>query len=209
VNRDPSVALVALALILVVGAVAAVVGALRSDRRRSRGGGPADAGAGSSGGGSWSLVLDASGPRQIQVIKEVRALTGLGLAEAKQLTDRAPSTVLSGVDHAAASAAYRVLANAGATVRITEVAEDARASTGAEPAVGPAGAYAVVVDDAGPKLIQVIKEVRALTGLGLAEAKRLADHTPSTILSGVDHATATAARGRLADAGAVVRVTEA
>ncbi|MCD0444421.1 ribosomal protein L7/L12 [Glycomyces sp. A-F 0318] len=65
------------------------------------------------------------------------------------------------------------------------------------------------MDHAGPKVIQVIKEIRAVTGLGLVEAKRLADHTPSTVLSGVDRDTATAVHGRLAQAGAVVRVAEA
>ncbi|SDD93104.1 ribosomal protein bL12 [Glycomyces harbinensis] len=156
--------------------------------------------------GLWALVVDDAGRKPIQVVKEIRALTRLGLVEAKQLVDHAPSTILSGVDHAAASVAYRVLATAGATVRITEVAATPEALA---RAAAPGDSYAVVVDHAGPKHIQVIKEIRALTGLGLAEAKRLADVTPSTILSGVDHATATAAHDRLAGAGAVVRVAEA
>jgi ribosomal protein L7/L12 len=158
--------------------------------------------------GTWSLVLEDAGAKRIQVIKEIRAVTGLGLAEAKGLTDRTPSTVLSDIDHASASAAYRALANAGARVRMSEVRTQSAAAP-ADPAGAYAGGYAVVVDDAGAKRIQVIKEIRAVTGLGLAEAKGLTDRTPSTVLSGVDHATATAAHGRLTGAGAVARVVEA
>lgn len=201
-NRDPSFALVALALILVAGTAAAVVAGMRADRRNARGGGTASFSAGSSvREGTWSLVLDAVGAKPIQVIKEIRAITGLGLAEAKHLADRAPSTVLDGVDHASAGAAHRLLAEAGATVRITEATASASAA--------PEGTFAVVMDAAGGRRIQVIKEIRALSGSGLAEAKALTDLMPSTVLSGVDHATATAARHRLTEAGASVRIVEA
>ncbi|GAA2263768.1 hypothetical protein GCM10009853_016290 [Glycomyces scopariae] len=198
-DRDPDIALVALAVILVAGAIAAVVGGLRSDRRRSRIAGSTGAfSAAQVRGGEWSLVLDRTGDRQIQVIKEIRTITGLGLAEAKRLTDRAPSIVLDRVDHASASAAYQVLATAGATVRITEVG----------PPEPPApGLCAVVLHDAGPKKIQVIKEIRMLTGLGLAEAKQLTDRMPSTVLADVDSETGAAAQARLTAAGATVRVT--
>ncbi|THV28088.1 ribosomal protein L7/L12 [Glycomyces paridis] len=122
-----------------------------------------------------------------------------------------PSVVLAGVDHGTASTAYRVLANAGATVRMTE-APAAMAPAGTPDGLATdaaTGRFTVVMDDAGSKKIQVIKEIRAITGFGLAEAKRLADVTPSTVLSGVGHAAAAAAHGRLTAAGAVVRVAEA
>lgn len=198
-SRDPEIALVALALILVVGAVAAVVGSRRAERRaenaRPFAGTPTS-------GGEWSLVLDDAGARQIQVIKELRAITGLGLLEAKALTDRVPSTVLDGVDHASAEAAYRLLSEAGAAVRITE-----RAASASVPG-GAAGTFAVVMDAPGDRRIQVIKEIRGLTGLGLAEAKRLTDRPPSTVLADADHVRASAARDRLAAAGAAVRIIE-
>ncbi|WP_227995950.1 ribosomal protein L7/L12 [Glycomyces albidus] len=200
-NRDPSFALVALALILVAGTAAAIVAGMRADRRNARGGGTASFSAGSVREGTWSLVLDAVGAKPIQVIKEIRVITGLGLAEAKHLADRAPSTVLDGVDHASAGAAHRLLAEAGATVRITEATASASAA--------PEETFAVVMDASGGRRIQVIKEIRALSGSGLAEAKALTDRMPSTVLSGVDHATATAARHRLTEAGASVRIVEA
>src|SRR5450756_487963 len=46
---------------------------------------------------SFDVILEAVGEKKIQVIKEVRALTSLGLKEAKDLVDAAPSTVLEGV----------------------------------------------------------------------------------------------------------------
>jgi large subunit ribosomal protein L7/L12 len=58
----------------------------------------------------------------IQVIKEVRALTGLGLKEAKNLVDDAPATVLRVPDVAMAQAARTILESAGATVSITDPA---------------------------------------------------------------------------------------
>src|SRR6478672_4099598 len=51
---------------------------------------------------SFDVVLTAAGEKKIQVIKEVRALTSLGLKEAKDLVDGAPKPVLEGVDKAAA-----------------------------------------------------------------------------------------------------------
>ncbi len=51
---------------------------------------------------SFDVVLVAAGEKKIQVIKEVRALTSLGLKEAKDLVDGAPKPVLEGVDKAAA-----------------------------------------------------------------------------------------------------------
>lgn len=120
-NRDPSVALVALVLMLVAGSVAAIVAALRADRANASGGSTAPLRPASVREGSWTLVLDAKGEHPIQVVKEIRAITGHGLADAKRLAERVPSTVLDGVDHESASAAHGLLTQAGASVRIVEV----------------------------------------------------------------------------------------
>jgi hypothetical protein len=69
---------------------------------------------------SYDVVLDSAGHKMIQVIKEVRALTGLGLKEAKDLVDDAPATVLRVPDVAMAHAARTILESAGATVSITD-----------------------------------------------------------------------------------------
>ena len=62
------------------------------------------------------VVLDAAGDKKIQVIKEVRALTGLGLKEAKDLVEEAPKVVLEKVSRDAAAKAKEALEGAGATV---------------------------------------------------------------------------------------------
>ncbi len=78
---------------------------------------------------------------------------------------------------------------------------------------GDAGAAAeektefdVVLTDAGAKKINVIKAVRALTGLGLKEAKEAVESTPSTIKEGVDKETAEEAKKQLEEAGASVEL---
>jgi large subunit ribosomal protein L7/L12 len=67
---------------------------------------------------SFNVVLKAAGEKKIQVIKEVRALTSLGLKEAKDLVDGAPKVVKEGVSKAEAEAAKKQLEDAGATVEI-------------------------------------------------------------------------------------------
>ena len=64
----------------------------------------------------FDVVLEAAGEKKIQVIKEVRALTSLGLKEAKDLVDGAPSKVLEKVTKEAAQKAVAALEGAGATV---------------------------------------------------------------------------------------------
>ncbi|EWT03004.1 50S ribosomal protein L7 [Intrasporangium oryzae NRRL B-24470] len=66
----------------------------------------------------FDVVLVAAGDKKIQVIKEVRALTSLGLKEAKDLVDGAPKPVLEKVDKAAAEKAKEQLEGAGATVEL-------------------------------------------------------------------------------------------
>ena len=66
----------------------------------------------------FDVVLTAAGDKKIQVIKEVRALTSLGLKEAKDLVDGAPKPVLEKVDKDAAEKAKEALEGAGATVEL-------------------------------------------------------------------------------------------
>ncbi len=67
---------------------------------------------------SFDVVLEAAGDKKIQVIKEVRALTSLGLGEAKAVVDGAPSNVLEGVNKETAEKAKAQLEGAGATVTL-------------------------------------------------------------------------------------------
>jgi large subunit ribosomal protein L7/L12 len=66
----------------------------------------------------FDVVLGSTGDKKIQVIKEVRALTSLGLKEAKELVDSAPKPVLEKVPKDQAEAAKTKLEGAGATVEL-------------------------------------------------------------------------------------------
>ena len=66
----------------------------------------------------FDVVLESAGDKKIQVIKEVRALTSLGLGEAKALVDGAPAKVLEGVNKETADKAKEALEGAGATVTL-------------------------------------------------------------------------------------------
>jgi large subunit ribosomal protein L7/L12 len=80
------------------------------------GGGAAAGGEAAEEKSSFDVVLTSGGEKKIQVIKEVRALTNLGLKEAKDLVEGAPKPVLQGVDKATAEAAKAQLEEAGASV---------------------------------------------------------------------------------------------
>ena len=66
----------------------------------------------------FDVVLTSAGSAKIQVIKEVRGLTSLGLKEAKDLVDGAPAPVLEAVDQDTANKAKEALEAAGATVEL-------------------------------------------------------------------------------------------
>jgi large subunit ribosomal protein L7/L12 len=85
--------------------------------------GPAAAGAGAAAEeveeqDEFDVILEAAGEKKIQVIKEVRPLTGLGLKEAKDIVDAAPSKILEKVNKEAAEKAKAVLEGVGATVTV-------------------------------------------------------------------------------------------
>jgi large subunit ribosomal protein L7/L12 len=99
-----------------------------------------------------------------------------------------------------------------------EFGVSATAVAAAAPAAGPAGggdeaaaaeeqtAFDVVLTAAGDKKIQVIKVVRAATGLGLKEAKALVDEAPKPVKEGVDRDEADKLKGELEEAGATVEL---
>jgi len=66
----------------------------------------------------FDVILEAAGEKKIQVIKEVRTLTSLGLKEAKDLVDGTPATVLEKANKEAAEKAKVALEAAGATVTV-------------------------------------------------------------------------------------------
>ena len=83
--------------------------------------GPAGGGAGAEEAeekSEFDVILESAGDKKIAVIKEVRAITSLGLKEAKDLVDSAPKAVLEGANKEAAEKAKAQLEEAGATVTL-------------------------------------------------------------------------------------------
>jgi large subunit ribosomal protein L7/L12 len=66
----------------------------------------------------FTVVLASTGEKKIQVIKEVRAITGLGLKEAKDLVDGAPKPIKEGISKSEAEEIKKKLQEAGATVEL-------------------------------------------------------------------------------------------
>ena len=95
---------------------------------------------------------------------------------------------------------------------VTAAAPMAVAAPGAAAAGGDGGAaeekdsFDVILTAAGDKKIQVIKVVRAITGLGLKEAKDLVDQAPNAVKEGVAQDEADSIKGQLEEAGATVEV---
>jgi large subunit ribosomal protein L7/L12 len=93
---------------------------------------------------------------------------------------------------------------------ITAAAPVAVAAAGAGGAAAPADeektSFDVVLTEAGGQKIQVIKVVRAITGLGLKEAKDLVDSAPKPVKEGVAQDEADSIKGQLEEAGATVEI---
>jgi large subunit ribosomal protein L7/L12 len=92
-------------------------------------------------------------------------------------------------------------------VSATAVAAGPAAGAVAEaPAEEEQTEFDVVITDAGAKKIQVIKEVRAATGLGLKEAKALVDEAPNPVREGIEKEEADALKAKLEEAGATIEL---
>ena len=94
----------------------------------------------------------------------------------------------------------------GVTAAAPVAAAAAPAAADAGAAAEEQTAFTVSLDAAGDKKIQVIKVVRAVTGLGLKEAKELVDNAPSAVKEGVTKEEADQVKGQLEEAGGVVSV---
>jgi large subunit ribosomal protein L7/L12 len=95
---------------------------------------------------------------------------------------------------------------AAAPVAVAAVAAPGGGAAGGDEAAAEQDEFDVILDDAGEKKIQVIKEVRSLTNLGLKEAKDLVESTPKPVLEKVNKEAAEKAKAALEGAGATVTV---
>lgn len=166
--------------------------------------------------GDWSVVLLATGPKKINIIKTIREITDLGLAEAKKLSESTPATLISGVAQAYAQQIAMQLQEDGATAQIIQPAQNQSPAPVTLPTVGASpsapvvtatNGWNVILTDAGRNKIAVIKVIRQHLHNGLAEAKDLADKTPSLLANQLDEASAHQMARDLQIAGATVQVS--
>jgi len=148
-----------------------------------------------------TLRLDDAGPNKIQVIKVIREYTGLGLKEAKDLTESTPCVVMESDDP------HRL-----ERFRADLVAQRARATTGGKsaafrsaPAHEPSRGGGAFLEDAGPNKIMVIKVVYDTLRLGLKESKDLVERAPCVIGEALGAEASERLREDLRRAGARVR----
>lgn len=121
-----------------------------------------------------------------KLVEELSALTILEAAELKTLLEEKWGVT------AATGGGMMMMAAAPAAAPVEEVEEQTE--------------FDLILEDGGPKKIEVIKVVRALTNLGLKEAKDAVEQTPTTLLEGKDKATVEDAKKKLEEVGAKVKV---
>lgn len=123
-----------------------------------------------------------------KLVEELSALSVLEAAELVKMLEEK-----WGVSAAAPVAAVAAMPVAGGAAAPTEPVEEKTE-------------FDVVLKDAGPKKIEVIKVIRQLTNLGLVEAKTMAETAGAKVLSGVGKEAANDAKSKLEAAGAVVEI---
>ncbi|MCQ3930828.1 MAG: hypothetical protein DPW16_10250 [Chloroflexi bacterium] len=153
--------------------------------------------------GQWNVVLLDSGSKKINVIKTIRAATNLGLAEAKDLAESTPATLLTGLSEAYAQQWVMQLQKDGATAQMVQGSASAVPSAPSSST----GGWNVVLMDGGNNKITVIKVIREHLELGLKEAKDLVDQTPSLLVNQVAEVKAHEFARDLQAAGATVQVS--
>lgn len=119
------------------------------------------------------------------------SIVGLTLMQAKELADYLKDE--HGIEPAAAGAAVMVSGGPAAAAGVAEAAEEKTT-------------FDVVLKEFGDKKIQVIKEVRAITSLGLKEAKDLVEGVPKPVKEAVSKEDAESMKKKLEEAGAVVEI---
>ena len=132
---------------------------------------------------SRTVILDSFGCNKIAVIKVVRGLTGLGLKEAKELVESAPTVLARFSTHEEATDACDQLLAVGASARVEGFPLEHAVSEwrGLLFSDAPEDKI-VVIESFGGNKIAVIKVVRELTGMGLKEAKEFVESLPHELV---------------------------
>lgn len=145
--------------------------------------------------GVFDVILQDPGPLKLAALKLTKELTGLGLKEAKELVDNTPCVILREISSQQAVAIREQFAELEAKVTIA-------ISTVSNNHIDNTQPYAVRLISCGINKLSVVKVIKEITGLGLKEAKELADYAPSTIITGVTKSAALYIKDQLESIGA-------
>ena len=139
------------------------------------------------------------------MVKIVKTILGLGLKEAKDLVEQG-GVMKANVSREEAEAIKAQLVEAGATVEIRgDGAPAPKPEPNPEPT--PSEGFDVVLHDAGPGKLNVVKIVKTILGLGLKEAKDLVDQG-GVMVTNVSREMAEAIRAQMVEAGATVEIRD-
>lgn len=131
-------------------------------------------------GSSYDVILTSAGAAKLQMVKAVKEILGIGLKEAKELVDEAPSILCNGVDFAKASSLKNYLEEIGGIIDIKLHNTQSVVTTSSN-------SYSVLLGVVGAQKLQAVKLVKEACGIGLKEAKDLVDGAPSILREGVSY----------------------
>lgn len=151
----------------------------------------------------YDVILVKAGAAKLQVVKAVKETCGMGLKEAKDLVDGAPSILRRNIPLVQAGILKEQISSAGATVEIM--------SSGQPKSMTKENSedfYDVVLVNAGAAKLQAVKAVKETCGLGLKEAKDLVDGAPLIISGGLSYADAKMQKQTIEASGAQVKIVK-
>lgn len=148
----------------------------------------------------YDVKLMSCGTNKVEVIKALRAITSLGLVEAKEIVDSAPVRIAESLNHYDATLVADKLKQAGGTAIVVNH------QVIVKPPVDYSKRYTLVLENCGNRKIDVIKVVREITGYGLVEAKYTVEHTPAVLKKDLDFTEAERLVNNLKQAGATARM---
>lgn len=151
---------------------------------------------------TWRLTLESYGSSRIAVIKVVKEYLGLSLGEAADLVDSAPCVLLENEEYDPAKWFYDDLVAAGATATLIDT--DPAVAYTPPTYYGYGNVCTVILQDAGTQKLEVVKKVKELLGIGLADAKNLVDNAPSVLWENIDYDTAMEYKAILEELGATI-----
>lgn len=146
---------------------------------------------------TYSVILLKAGSAKLQTLKAVYEFCNMGLKEAKDLVDNAPSIIKRNLSYTEAQKLQHVLTSAGGVVKIQSYEQTEETSS---------IICNIILKHAGPAKLQLIKTIKEECNMGLKEAKDLVDQAPSIISRNLNFSEAQTLKKVLEEAGGIVEI---